>query len=56
MHRLSIRSCADELVDDQDIGEHDKTKFILGNGIVSLLTATTKAAMVRPGGFGNPSV
>ncbi|MEL7476038.1 MAG: glycosyltransferase, partial [Cyanobacteria bacterium J06555_12] len=51
VHRFSIRSCADELVDSQDIAEHDKTRFILGNGLAALLGATVKTAVTRPAAF-----
>ena len=51
VHRFSIRSCADELADSQDIEEHDKTQFILGSGIAQLAIGTAKVLLTRPGQF-----
>ncbi|HEY9664620.1 MAG TPA: glycosyltransferase, partial [Allocoleopsis sp.] len=46
--RYSIRSCAAELVDEADQQELGKTRFILGNGALSLLWGLIWACLTRP--------
>ena len=48
--RFSIRS-PDELVDRADLLELEKTKFVLGVGIVGLLLALLRTAVTRPKRF-----
>lgn len=49
--RFSIRSCADELVDPEDVAELAKTKVVLGQGVASLATALVRVALGRPWAF-----
>jgi colanic acid/amylovoran biosynthesis glycosyltransferase len=49
--RFSIRSLADELVDEADQQELQKTRFLLGNGAVFLLLNLIQVALSRPGRF-----
>jgi colanic acid/amylovoran biosynthesis glycosyltransferase len=49
--RFSIRSLADELVDDADKQELEKTRFLLGNGVLFLLLNLLRVGFSRPGRF-----
>lgn len=49
--RYSIRSCSDELVDDADQQELEKTSVLLAGGIVSLAFALFKTAVLCPTQF-----
>jgi glycosyltransferase involved in cell wall biosynthesis len=49
--RFSVRSCATELVDEADRQELDKTRFILGVGLLGLLISLCRVAISRPGQF-----
>lgn len=49
--RYSIRSCAAELVDPADKQELEKTRFVLGNGAVTLLGGLMRVAASRPARF-----
>ncbi len=46
--RFSIRSCASELVDPADKLELEKTRIVLGVGILGLLLITLGVALTRP--------
>lgn len=46
--RFSVRSCAEELVDEADKQELEKTRFILGSGILNLLMSLVRVAITRP--------
>jgi len=46
--RFSIRSCATELVDEADQQELRKTRFVLGVGLIGLLSSSIRVAMSRP--------
>lgn len=48
IERFSIRRCAQGLVDEDDIRESQRTKFILDDGIVALLMSTVSALVRRP--------
>lgn len=49
--RFSIRSCADELVDEADQLELKKTRFVLGVGIVGLTANLLRVGLTRPVDF-----
>lgn len=49
--RFSVRSCASELVDEADRQELDKTRFILGVGLLGLGLNFCRVAIQRPGRF-----
>ncbi|MCU0566267.1 MAG: glycosyltransferase [Oculatellaceae cyanobacterium Prado106] len=49
--RFSVRSCAEELVDEADQKELAQTRFILGVGAIGLLMGLLKVAVSRPGKF-----
>lgn len=49
--RFSVRSCATELVDEADRQELEKTRFILGVGLIGLLISLCRVAIRRPGPF-----
>ncbi|NJP09142.1 MAG: glycosyltransferase family 4 protein [Leptolyngbyaceae cyanobacterium RU_5_1] len=46
--RFSIRSLQSELVDEADQQEFEKTRYILGEGAIRLLTALLHVALTRP--------
>ncbi|NEO98479.1 MAG: glycosyltransferase family 4 protein [Symploca sp. SIO2E9] len=46
--RFSIRSCESELVDEADKLELEKTRFVLGVGIVSLLFSLISVFLTKP--------
>ncbi|NET07284.1 MAG: glycosyltransferase family 4 protein [Symploca sp. SIO2B6] len=46
--RFSIRSCESELVDEADKLELEKTRFVLGVGIVGLLLSSIRVFLTRP--------
>ena len=46
--RFSIRSVANELVDEADKQELQKTRFLLGNGAIFLLLSLLQVALSRP--------
>lgn len=46
--RFSIRSCSAELVDEADKLELERTRFVLGIGIVGLLFNLLRVAVTRP--------
>lgn len=48
VQRFSVRSCAEELVDPDDKDELHKTKFILKQGLISLLLSLLKAFVSHP--------
>lgn len=50
--RFSIRSCGDELRDEADKLEMEKTQVVLGVGIAGLLFALLRVAITRPVRFG----
>jgi len=45
--RYSVRSCAEELVDPDDLTELNKTHVLLGEGIIPLLLSFTAVAITR---------
>ncbi len=47
--RFSIRSCSNELVDEADISELEKTRVVLEVGILGLLFSLLRTATARPG-------
>lgn len=49
--RFSIRSCAAELVDEDDRQELEKTRYVLGVGLVGLLLGLLRVAVSRPKRF-----
>lgn len=46
--RFSVRSCAEDLVDEADKQELAKTRFILGSGVLNLLLSLVRVAITRP--------
>lgn len=48
VERFSIRSCAEELVDEADLLELDKTRFILNIGWLGLLLSLVQVILTRP--------
>ena len=48
VERFSIRSCAQELVDEADLLELDKTRFILNVGWFILILSLLKVILTRP--------
>ena len=48
IHRFSIRACPDELVDQHDIAESKKTRFVLNIGIIGLLWNSIVVAFTHP--------
>lgn len=46
--RFSIRSCSTELVDEADKRELERTRVVLGNGMVGLLSGLLRVAVTRP--------
>lgn len=53
IRRFSIRSCADELVDQADISEVEKTKIVLEHGLLGLLPSLFHTIVQRPCAFLN---
>ena len=49
--RYAIRSCESELVDEADKRELEKTRFILGVGVIGLLFSLIKVLITRPISF-----
>ena len=48
VRRFSIRSCSTELVDEADKLEIQKTRVVLGNGMLALLFSLLRVAVTRP--------
>ena len=48
VRRFSIRSCSTELVDEADKLEIEKTRVVLGIGVVGLLFSLLRVAVTRP--------
>lgn len=48
VERFSIRSCSSELVDEEDKQELEKTRVILGIGIIGLIFALIRTGLTRP--------
>ncbi|HSM81222.1 MAG TPA: glycosyltransferase [Nodosilinea sp.] len=48
VHRFSIRSCAEELVDADDQAELAKTRVVLGQGLLGLAVGLGRVAVGRP--------
>jgi colanic acid/amylovoran biosynthesis glycosyltransferase len=46
--RYSIRPCGEELVDSEDRTELEKTRFVLGVGIIGLLANLLRVAITKP--------
>ena len=46
--RFSIRSCGTELVDKADKLELDRTRVVLGSGMIGLLFGLIRVALTRP--------
>lgn len=53
IRRFSIRSCADELVDQVDISEAEKTRVVLEHGLLGLLPGLFRTIAQRPFAFLN---
>ena len=53
IRRFSIRSCADELVDQADISEVKKTRVVLEHGLLGLLPSLFCTIIQRPSAFLN---
>jgi glycosyltransferase involved in cell wall biosynthesis len=53
IQRFSIRSCADELVDQADISEVEKTRVVLERGLLGLLPSLFCTIIQRPSAFLN---
>ncbi len=51
VERFSVRSCSDQLVDQMDIDELNKTTFILCVGIIGLLINLLKVMLLKPIAF-----
>lgn len=49
--RFAVRSCADELVDEADLQELTKTRFLLEGGAIALLLGLLKVLLRRPSRF-----
>ncbi|NEQ98916.1 MAG: glycosyltransferase family 4 protein [Cyanothece sp. SIO2G6] len=48
VQRFALRSPTDQLVDPDDIAELEKTRLVLGNGILGLMIAFVMVAIARP--------
>lgn len=46
--RFSLRSCSTELVDEADLQELERTRVVLGIGLVGLLFSLLRVAVTRP--------
>ena len=53
VQRFSIRSCVDELVDQADISEVEKTRVVLEHGLLGLLPSLFRTIVQRPVRFIN---
>ena len=51
VQRIALRGWADPLVDAEDLQERDKTRYVLKDGMASLLVATVRTLAARPGRF-----
>ncbi|MBV9385606.1 MAG: glycosyltransferase [Chroococcidiopsidaceae cyanobacterium CP_BM_ER_R8_30] len=49
--RFSLRSCSSELVDEADKIEFEKTRVVLGSGMIGLLLSLIRVAVTRPKQF-----
>jgi colanic acid/amylovoran biosynthesis glycosyltransferase len=48
VQRIALRGWDEKLVDAQDVNEHEKTKYVLKEGVVSLIFATIKIFVNSP--------
>lgn len=49
--RIALRGWDAEVVDDDDRGERDRTRYVLKNGIVGLLSPMLRTILANPKGF-----
>jgi len=48
VQRIAVRGWEEELVDEQDMRERERTQYILRDGVVSLLTASLRMCLQSP--------